>query len=55
MKECTAVNANIEGNSGDTGLHARTNSIKNGEETKTLRTLEWIMGGQQGDKEQTQK
>jgi len=49
------VNANIEGKSGDTGLHARTNSIKNGEETKTLRTLEWIMGGQQGDKEQTQK
>ena len=30
------MNANIEGNSGDTGLHARTNSKENDEETQEL-------------------
>ena len=44
VKECTAVNANIGGNSGETGQHVETNSNKNGEEKKELLSLEWILG-----------
>ena len=44
VKECTLVNANIEGNSGEIGQHVGTNSNKHGEETKELRSFEWILG-----------
>jgi hypothetical protein len=46
---------NIEGHSGEVGLHARKNGNENDKETQTLRSSECINGRTMGRKKQNEK
>ena len=46
---------NIEGHSGEVGLHARTRSTTNDKESTTLRSSGWFKGRTLGHKEQNEK
>ena len=51
----TQIFLNIEGHSGEVGLHARTRSTTNDKESTTLRSSGWFKGRTLGHKEQNEK
>ena len=55
MKEDEDKGKNIEGHSGEVGLHARRNSIENDQQTTTLRTSECTSEQSKEHKEQNEK
>ena len=55
MKEDEDKGKNIEGHSGEVGLHARTRSTTNDKESTTLRSSGWFKGRTQEHKEQNKK
>ena len=54
-KEEKVLAQNIEGHSGEVGLHARTRSTTNDKESTTLRSSGWFKGRTLGHKEQNEK
>ena len=55
MKEDEDKGKNIEGHSGEVGLHARTRSTTNDKESTTLRSSGWFKGRTLGHKEENEK
>ena len=54
-KEVKDKDKNIEGHSGEVGLHARTRSTTNDKESTTLRSSGWFKGRTLWHKEQNEK